>query len=155
VNVTGNGWWSLLRNPAALAALRAGEVTVASAVEELMRYDSPLHLFERWVLADIEVAGVSVPRGAELGLLFGSANRDPAVFHAPDVLELARSPNPHVSFGAGIHFCLGVPLARLELEISFATVLRRLPRRELAAEPSWKPTYIIRGLTEMRVHASR
>jgi cytochrome P450 len=91
--------------------------------------------------------------GAELGLLFGSANRDPSVFDLPDDLDISREPNPHVSFGAGVHFCLGAPLARLELEISFSTMLARLPRMELLEEPSWKPNYIIRGLEALRVAA--
>jgi cytochrome P450 len=96
---------------------------------------------------------VRVPKGAELGLLFGSANRDPDVFGHPDDLDVGREPNPHVSFGAGVHFCLGAPLARLELQTSFATVLRRLPTLQLVEEPAWKPNYIIRGLRELRVAA--
>jgi unspecific monooxygenase len=151
VNVTGNGWWALFRNPAALDRLRAEPVLVPTAIEELMRWDTPLQLFERWVLEDVEVHGVRVPKGAELGLVFGSANRDPAVFDAPDELRIDRDPNPHLTFGAGIHFCLGAPLARLELQTSFATVLRRLPTLEPADEPRWKPGYIIRGLGSMRV----
>ncbi len=151
VNVTGNGWWSLFRNPAALAGLRVDPSLVPSAVEELMRHDTPLQMFERWALDDLSVRGVAIPRGAEFGLLFGSANRDPAVFDRPDELDLSRHPNPHLSFGAGIHFCLGAPLARLELEVSLATLLRRLPSLELVAEPEWKPAYIIRGLRELLV----
>ena len=92
-----------------------------------------------------------IPRGDEVALLFGSANRDPAVFTDPDRLDLSRVENPHMSFGAGIHFCLGAPLARLELEISFGTLLRRAPKLELLAEPEWKAGYIIRGLKELRV----
>jgi cytochrome P450 len=88
-----------------------------------------------------------------LGLLFGSANRDPAVFRAPGTLDLSRHPNPHLGFGAGIHFCLGAPLARLELQISLETILRRMPRLELVAEPQWKPTYILRGLQSLLVRA--
>jgi cytochrome P450 len=151
VNGAGNGWWTLFRHPDALARLRAQPSLVALAVEELLRYDTPLPLFERWVLEDAEVGGVRVPRGAELGLLFGSANRDPAVFADPDRLDLARDPNPHLSFGAGIHFCLGAPLARLELQIAFETMLRRMPALELVAEPEWKPTFILRGLKALRV----
>jgi cytochrome P450 len=153
VNVTGNGWWALFRHPEALARLHAVPELVPLAVEELMRWDTPLQLFERWVLEDVEIHGVHVPRGAELGLLFGSANRDPATFAVPDELRLDRDPNPHVTFGAGIHFCLGAPLARLELQTSFATVLRRLPRLELVEAPQWKPGYIIRGLRSLRVTA--
>lgn len=151
VNVTGNGWWALFRHPEALVRLRTDPSLVKVAIEELMRWDTPLQLFERWVLEDTEIHGVRVPRGAELGLVFGSANRDPAVFDAPDELRLDRQPNPHLTFGAGIHFCLGAPLARLELETSFATVLRRLPTLEPADEPRWKPGYIIRGLGSLRV----
>ena len=151
VNVTGNGWWSLFRNPQQLARLRGDPSLVPAAIEELMRWDTPLQMFERWVLEDAEICGTSVPKGSELGLLFGSANRDPVVFDRPDDLDLAREPNPHVSFGAGVHFCLGAPLARLELETSFSTVIRRLPQLELVEEPAWKSNYIIRGLRELRV----
>jgi cytochrome P450 len=153
VNVTGNGWWSLFRNPDQLERLRADPTLVPRAIEEVMRWDTPLQMFERWVLEDVEICGVKVAKGAELGLLFGSANRDPDLLDRPDALDLTREPNQHVSFGAGVHFCLGAPLARLELEISFATLLRRLPRLELVEEPAWKPNYIIRGLRELRVRA--
>ena len=118
-----------------------------------MRWDTPLQVFERWVLEDLEIGGVPVPRGAELGLLFGAANRDPEVFADPDALDVGRDPNPHVSFGAGVHFCLGAALARLELQTSFGTVLRRLPHLELVEEPTWGPGYVIRGLEELRVRA--
>jgi cytochrome P450 len=151
VNVTGNGWWSLLRNPAALTALQSDHGLLETAVEELMRYDTPLQMFERWVLEDIEVGGVALPRGTEVALLFGSANRDPSVFAAPDTLDVGRNPNPHISFGAGIHFCLGAPLARIELACSFGALLRKAPDLRLDAEPEWKPGYIIRGLRELSV----
>jgi len=151
VNVTGNGWWSLFRNPAALDALKADHGRLETAVEELMRYDTPLQMFERWVLEDIEVGGVAIPRGAEVALLFGSANRDPSVFADPDTLDVGRNPNPHISFGAGIHFCLGAPLARIELACSFGALLRKAPGLRLDAEPEWKPGYIIRGLRELAV----
>ena len=151
VNGSGNGWWALFRHPDQLARLRADQSLLPTAVEELLRYDTPLQLFERWVLEDSEVCGIQVPRGAELGLMFGSSNRDPEAFADPDRLDLARDPNPHISFGAGIHFCLGAPLARLEMQIAFETILRRMPRLELLAEPEWKPTYIIRGLKSLPV----
>ncbi len=153
VNVTANGWWTLFRHPDQLERLRADRGLIPSAVEELMRWDTPLHLFERWALQEVELEGVTVPRGAEFGLLFASANRDPDVFDVPERFDVGRDPNPHLTFGAGIHFCLGAPLARLELQTSFATVLRRLPTLQLVAEPSWKPNYIIRGLRELIVHA--
>jgi unspecific monooxygenase len=122
-----------------------------TAVEELLRFDTPLQLFERWVLEPFELHGTPIPRGAELGLVFGSANRDPEVFEEPDRLELGRTPNPHLSFGAGIHFCLGAPLGRLELQTSFRALLERFPRMEPVEEPRWKPSYIVRGLAGLRV----
>ena len=115
VNSTLLGWWSLFRNPDQLARLRADHALIPSAVEELLRFDTPLQLFERWVLEPFELHGIEIPRGAELGLAFGSANRDPEVFGDPDRLDLGRAPNPRLTFGAGIHFCLGAPLGRIEL----------------------------------------
>ncbi len=151
VNVTGNGWWSLFRNPAELERLRADHTLLPTAVEELMRWDTPLQMFERWVLEDISVGGVDIPRGGEVALLFGSANRDPEVFADPDRLDVGRADNPHISFGAGIHFCLGAPLARIELAESFGALLRKAPEMELVTEPSWGPGYVIRGLTSLEV----
>ncbi|MER0446657.1 cytochrome P450 [Streptomyces sp. Edi4] len=152
VNTTANGWWALLSNPGQLAALRAApEALLSTAVEELMRYDTPLQLFERWVLEDIEFAGQVLPRGSEVALLFGSANHDPARFLNPAVLDLARADNPHISFGAGIHYCLGAPLARLELLASFGELLAKAPHLRLAAEPGRGPGFVIRGLTELQV----
>ncbi|MDX6349007.1 MAG: hypothetical protein QOF84_3797 [Streptomyces sp.] len=152
VNTTGNGWWALFRNPGQLEALRAApDALLPSAVEELMRYDTPLQMFERWVLDDIEIGGTVIPRGSEVALLFGSANRDPARFDQPDELRLARPDNPHVTFGAGIHFCLGAPLARIELAASFGSLLRRAPGLQLLSEPEWSPGYVIRGLKSLPV----
>ncbi|MEU6122101.1 cytochrome P450 [Streptomyces sp. NPDC047123] len=152
VNATVNGWYALFRHPAQLAALRADPAgLVPAAVEELMRYDSPLQLFERWVLDDIEIGGVTIPRGAELALLFGSANHDPAVFDRPAGLDLARRDNPHLSFGAGIHYCIGAPLARLELTASLRALLRGAPGLRPAAEPRRNPNFVIRGLAELLV----
>ncbi|GIJ50457.1 cytochrome P450 [Virgisporangium aliadipatigenens] len=151
VNVTGNGWWSLFRNPAELARLRAEPRLLPGAVEELMRYDTPLQMFERWVLEDITVRGVDIPRGSEVALLFGSANHDPAVFADPGRLDVGRVDNPHLSFGAGIHYCLGAVLARIELVASFGAVLAKAPGLRLVREPEWKPGYIIRGLRELVV----
>jgi cytochrome P450 len=153
VNSTGIGWWQLFRHPGQLARLREDPSLLPRAVDELLRFDTPLQMFERWVLEDVELFGVRVPKGAELGLLFGSANRDPAVFDAPDRLDLGRDPNPHLSFGAGTHYCIGAPLGRLELELSFGTLLRRLPRMVPAEDPRWKPTYVLRGLEALRVAA--
>ncbi|QDY78048.1 cytochrome P450 [Streptomyces qinzhouensis] len=151
VNTTANGWWTLFRHPEQLAALRADHSLLPTAVEELMRFDTPLQMFERWVLDDIEIGGTVIPRGAELALLFGSANRDPARFPAPDTLDLSRTDNPHITFGAGIHFCLGAPLARLELTASFGELLREAPTMRLAGEPEWQPGYVIRGVHALPV----
>ncbi len=151
VNSTVNGWWTLLRHPGQLARLRAAPRMLPTAIEELLRYDTPLQMFERWVLDDVEIGGVTVPRGSEVALLFGSAHRDPARFTDPDRLDLARADNPHVAFGAGIHYCLGAPLARLELAASFDALLRRAPALRLARDPEWKPGYVIRGLRELVV----
>jgi len=151
VNGAANGWWSLFRHPDQLARLRDDPGLAATAIEELLRFDTPLALFERFVLEEVEVAGVRLPRGTEVALQFASANRDPAVFEEADVLDIGRSPNPHVSFGAGIHYCLGAPLARMELQIAFTTLLRRVPDIELVETPVWKPTYVLRGLQALHV----
>ncbi|WP_309051175.1 cytochrome P450 [Streptomyces sp.] len=149
VNTAVNGWWTLLRH-----GVRPDPAPekLSTAVEELLRYDTPLQMFERWVLDDIEIGGVTLPRGAEVALLLGSANRDPARFGptAGD-LDLTRPDNPHVTFGAGVHYCLGAPLARLELHALFGEVLRQAPGLRLAAEPAWKPGYVIRGFGELLV----
>ncbi|CAL9498388.1 Cytochrome P450 monooxygenase PikC [Streptomyces sp. enrichment culture] len=150
VNTTVNGWWALFRNPGQLAALDREKLS--TAVDELMRYDTPLQMFERWVLDDIEIGGTAIPRGAEVALLFGSANRDPARFADPDTLDLSRTDNPHLSFGAGIHYCLGAPLARRELAASFGALLADgVPPLKLVREPQWQPGYVIRGLRELIV----
>ncbi|GAA3906676.1 cytochrome P450 [Streptomyces gulbargensis] len=149
VNTAVNGWWTLLRH-----GVRPDPAPekLSTAVEELLRYDTPLQMFERWVLDDIEVGGVTLPRGTEVALLLGSANRDPARFGptAGD-LDLTRSDNPHLTFGAGVHYCLGAPLARLELHALFGEVLRQAPGLRLAAEPVWRPGYVIRGFEQLLV----
>ena len=151
VNATGNAWWALFRNPSELARLRADHALVESAVEELLRYDTPAPMFERWVLADVEVAGVTIPCGAEVALQFASADRDPTVFPDPDRLDLSRAPNPHLTFGAGIHFCLGAPLARIELAESMRALLRGAPDLRPREEPEWKPGFVLRGLKTLPV----
>ena len=153
VNGAANSWWALFRHPEALARLRAEPGLVPTAIEELLRFDTPAPMFERWVLDDIELGGVTIPRGQELALQFAAANRDPAVFAAADEIVLDRSPNPYLSFGAGIHYCLGAPLAKLEFDVLFERMLRRLPRLELLEEPAWKPRFVLRGLEALRVRA--
>ncbi|MFJ9869926.1 cytochrome P450 [Streptomyces sp. NPDC101165] len=151
VNATVNGWYALFRNPDQLAALRADHSLVPSAIEELMRYDTPLQLFERWVLDDIEIDGTTIPRGAEIAMLFGSANHDPEVFRNPENLDLTRKDNPHISFSAGIHYCIGAPLARIELAASMTALLEKAPALTLAADPERKPNFVIRGLEGLDV----
>jgi cytochrome P450 len=153
VNATGNAWWSLFRNADELARLRADHTLVPAAIEELLRYDTPAPMFERWVLEDVDVGGVRIPRGSEVALQFASANRDPAVFPDPDVLNLTRDPVPHITFGLGVHYCLGAPLARIELAESFGAVLRLAPQLSPVAEPAWKPGFVLRGLTALYVTA--
>ncbi|MFE5923272.1 cytochrome P450 [Streptomyces sp. NPDC056468] len=151
VNSTVNGWWALFRNPDQLAALRSDHSLIPSAIEELMRYDTPLQLFERWVLDEIEIDGTTIPRGAEIAMLFGSANHDATVFENPVALDLTRKENPHISFSAGIHYCIGAPLARIELAASMTALLEQAPTLRLVADPDRKPNFVIRGLEGLSV----
>ncbi|MER7477582.1 cytochrome P450 [Streptomyces sp. NPDC126510] len=151
VNATVNGWYALFRNEDQLEQLRADHTLIPSAIEELMRYDTPLQLFERWVLDEIEIDGTTIPRGAEIAMLFGSANHDPEVFRDPSALDLTRTDNPHISFSAGIHYCIGAPLARIELAASMGALLEMAPTLRLAAEPVRKPNFVIRGLEGLSV----
>ncbi|MFI9393061.1 cytochrome P450 [Streptomyces bauhiniae] len=151
VNATTNGWLALFEHPNQLVALRADLTLIPTAVEELLRYDTPLQLFERWVLDDIELAGTTIPRGAELALLFGSANHDEAVFDTPTTLDLTRRENPHISFSAGTHYCIGAALARLELGASMRALLTQAPTLTLASPPPRKPGFVMRGLEELKV----
>lgn len=151
VNGAANSWWALFRHPAALDQLRERIDLVPTAIEELLRFDTPAPIFERWVLDDIEVQGVRIPRGQEVALLFAAANRDPRVFPSADRIVLDRDPNPYLSFGAGIHYCLGAPLAKLEFDILFRQMLERMPHLELVSEPRWKPRFVLRGLEAIRV----
>jgi cytochrome P450 len=120
-------------------------------VEELLRYDAPLHLFTRYALEDVEFAGISLRQGEEIGLLLGAANRDPARFPDPDHFDPRREPCPHVSFGAGIHFCVGAPLARLEMQIALPILFERLPRLGLAEQPRYRDSYHFHGLERLDV----
>jgi cytochrome P450 len=151
VNVSGNGLLALLEHPDQLQRLRDDPALLPSAIEELMRFDSPLQLFERTATEDVEVGGVTVPRGQKIAALLGSANRDPAVFEEPDRLDVGRADNPHISFGAGVHFCIGAPLARVELQASFGALLSRTSRLELGAPARRRPEFVIRGLRELPV----
>ena len=151
VNVTGNGTLALLRHPAQLQRLREDRTLLPGAVEELMRFDSPLQLFERTATEDVEIGGITVGKGQKIAALLGSANRDPAVFADPDTLDVGRVENPHVSFGAGVHFCIGAPLARVELQAAFGALLDRTSSIEPAGEPVRRPEFVIRGLAALPV----
>ena len=151
VNVTGNGTLALLRNPDQLARLRDDRAMLPMAIEELMRFDSPLQLFERTATEDVEIGGVTVAAGQKIAALLGSANHDPAVFADPGTLDVGRADNPHISFGAGVHFCIGAPLARVELQASFGALLDRTSSLELGGEPVRRPEFVIRGLADLPV----
>jgi len=152
VNSLGNGLRAFLRHRDQWDQVTSGTVAPRVAVEEMIRWDAPLQLFERWVLEDgVEIAGQAIPRGAEVAMLFGSANRDPRRFREPERFLAGRGDTAHIGFGGGIHFCIGAPLARLELEVSLAGLSRRFPGIEATAEPAYHPTFVIRGLTELRV----
>jgi cytochrome P450 len=145
-----------MRRRAQWTRLVQGSVTTGAAVEELLRYDPPLQLFERWVLEDgVEVGGVRFARGDRISVLFGAANRDPRVFESPDAFDIGRSnAAEHISFGGGIHVCIGAPLARIELEASLRTLAQRCPRLELAAEPRRTPAFVIWGLEALELGTS-
>ena len=153
VNTLGNGVTALLRNPEQWERLTSGEVAAATAIEELIRFDPPLQLFERWVLEEgVEVAGTPVPRGEVVSMLFGSANRDPRVFDEPDRLDIGReNAAEHIGFGGGIHVCIGAPLARIELEVSLRTLVERAPGLQLVEDPQRVQAFVIRGFQSVEV----
>jgi len=127
-----NGILALLRHPEQMQRLQQDPSLIPQAVEEFLRFDGPVHFTHRLATADHTIGGKTIQKGQWVHLVMASANRDAAQFTDPDVLNIARNPNHHVEFGAGYHFCLGAPLARLEARIAFATLLRRLPRMKLA-----------------------
>ena len=151
-NAASNGLWALLRHPEQLARLRENPALLPSAVDEMLRYDAPLQLFHRYLIEDIEYAGFDLHAGEQIGLLYGSANRDPRAFDRADEFDVGRVPNRHLAFGAGVHFCLGAQLARLELEVLFGTLLARLPMLRLdGAPPRYRPGLVFRGLECLRI----
>jgi unspecific monooxygenase len=155
VNTLGNGLRALLRHPGQWQRIVAGEVEPIVAVEEMIRWDGPLQLFERWVLDDgVDIAGRRLRVGDRIGMLFGSANRDPARFADPDTFDIGRGDGSHIGFGGGMHFCIGAPLARLEIAVSLGQLRSVAPRLRLVAEPEYQPFFVIRGLTGLHVAAS-
>ncbi len=159
VNVLGNGMKALLTHEDQLALVRADRELVPTAVEEMMRFDTPLQFFERFVLEPFtfdadDGSTHTFEAGTKLALYYASANHDPAVFAEPTVFDVTRSPNPHLAFGLGLHYCIGAPLARLELGRSVNALLDRFPNLQLAQEDfTYVPKNVFRYLTELRVRA--
>jgi cytochrome P450 len=156
VNTLGNGMLAFARHPDQWERVLSGEVTAQNAAEEMIRFDPPLQLFERWVLTDdFSVGGVPIPRGAKITMLFGAANRDPRAFDRPDEFDIGRADAArHIGFGGGIHVCIGAPLARIELQASVNGMRRWWPRFQLVEEPRRTGAFVIWGLDGLRLARS-
>jgi len=155
VHGIGNALWALSRNETEFRRLQARPEIVATAADEVLRFDSPLQMFERWILEDLEIGGVRLKRGHKVGLLFGSANHDEDAFDNPDTLDLGRSDNPHVSFGGGIHYCVGAPLAKIELEVALSSFARQVGAFSVEGQPERVRSLVFRGLTTLPLAVSR
>ena len=153
-NLIGNGTLALLRNRDQWERLVSTPEIVRPAVEELLRYDTPVQIVLRIALEEIEIGGRTIPEGGPLGVMLGAANRDPSHFTDPDRLDLTRSESPIVAFGGGVHFCLGAPLARLEAQMAFSALARRTPKLDLEGEPQWRPSFVVRGLQQLPVRVA-
>ena len=152
VNGFGNGMVALLNNQDQRELLfNAPEKHSDAAVEEFLRFDSPLQLFERTAKEDVEISGVKIYEGEKIASLLGAANRDGSVFDNPDSMDITRSPNPHISFGGGIHFCIGAPLARLEMSIALPALIKRFPNLKLSNEPKRRDSFTLRGYERVEV----
>ena len=133
------------------AAQKENLAFIKTAVDELLRYDTPLPMFERYVLEDMEINGLQLKKGMEVALLYISGNRDERRFERADTLDLSRKDNPHLTFGLGTHYCLGAPLARLELQILFRILFQRLPDLHLVGEANFSKGFVIRGLKNLPI----
>lgn len=154
VNAFGNGMVAALERPDQAELLRKNSRAITdTALEEFMRFDAPLHLFERTATVDTELGGVKIEKGQKIAALIGSANRDSVVFERADEMDLTRDPNPHIGFGAGIHFCLGAPLARLEMSVSLPALWEKYPNMQLAGNPVRRPTFVLRGYESVSISA--
>ena len=154
VNAFGNGMVAALERPDQAELLRKNSRAITeTALEEFMRFDAPLHLFERTATIDTELGGVKIEKGQKIAALIGSANRDSSVFEKADEMDLTRDPNPHIGFGAGIHFCLGAPLARLEMSVSLPALWEKYPNMQLAGTPVRRPTFVLRGYESVSISA--
>jgi cytochrome P450 len=155
VNLIASGTLALLTHPEEMARLRADRSLLPAAVEELLRFTSPVnHANDRFTTEEVSIGGVAVPAGEWVIIALPSANRDPARFPGPDLLHLGRDTSGHVAFGHGIHYCLGAPLARMEAEVALGTLLDRFPKVSLAAPPEelrWRSTSLINGLESLPV----
>jgi cytochrome P450 len=151
VNLIGNGVLALLEAPDQLALLRRSPELIGPAVDELLRFDSPVQISQRVVTEDMEVVGCPVKKGDEILLVLGAANHDPAVFADPHRLDVTRDARRHVAFGGGIHHCLGAALARMEAQIALSALLERFATIELAGSPARRPTFTLRGLETLPV----
>jgi cytochrome P450 len=152
VNLIGNGLLALHRNPDQLQLLKSDPSLMANAIEELLRYDSSVQVTGRTTLEDVdEIGGIPLEKGQTVVCLLGSANRDPAVYPDPDRLDITRRDVRPLSFGGGIHYCVGAQLARIEGEIAIGTLLRRLPNLRLSDidHPDWRQTFVLRGLNKL------
>lgn len=154
VNGFGNGMVSLFEHPTQRDLLfEKPEELTETAIEEFLRFDSPLQYFGRTATSDLELGGVSIKSGQKIVSLLGSANRDSSVFGNADVFDVARKSNPHIGFGAGIHFCIGAPLARLEMSVSLPALIKRFPKLNLSETPVRRPTFSLRGYERVTVSA--
>jgi cytochrome P450 len=152
VNLIGNGSLALLRNPSELERIRDRPALLPNAVEELLRYDSPVQRSGRTILEDVKLDGVTFYAGQRVNLMIGAANRDPAQFADPDRLDVMRpNASQHLSFASGIHYCVGAPLARLEAQLALQALLRFAPGLRLVGEPVWRKTFVLHGLTSLPV----
>jgi cytochrome P450 len=151
VNVIGNGVVALMRHRDQWQRLIDDPTLLPTAAEELIRYDAPLQLFERTATAEVTIAGYTLQPGEKVAALLGAAARDGQVFATPDTLDVGRNPNPHLGFGAGIHYCVGAPLARVEIAAALRALTTRLPGLRLAGEPERRPEFVIRGLRKLPV----
>ena len=151
MHAIGAGIKAMLERGLDPAAAFQTEESRDATIEELLRLDPPLHLFQRYALEDLEFAGIALRQGDRAGLLLGAANRDPDRFPNPDAFDAGRTPNPHVAFGAGIHFCVGAPLARLELATALPILFARLPGLRLAEPPRYRDAYHFHGLEALKV----
>jgi cytochrome P450 len=152
MNLVGNGMLMLLRHPAELARLRGDPSLDRTAIEELLRYEGPVHITARIATTDLEVGGQRIHKGDQLAVSIAAANRDPDQFPHPNRLDVGRADNRHLAFAAGAHFCLGASLARLEARAAITTLVRRFPDLHLLTEePQWREHFVVRGLKELKV----